>query len=210
MADAPGLRVPSGRALTARVLLVFLAGLLIATGLVGGVAMWAARRGVLAEAHLRAEAQARRIAERISVAAARRTPTAQLLKGADLMFDQATSGRAALLDGRGRVLRGARIAPGDGPVVQARVPIRRLGWTVVVERSRREVTAPLFDTLRRAAAGTALLVTAFAILGALAFGAPLPLDSIAREGITGIETSDVLYAQTEFGYVLKLLGIARR
>lgn len=48
-----------------------------------------------------------------------------------------------------------------------------------------------------------------AILGALAFGAPLPLESIAREGITGIETTDVLYAQTEFGYVLKLLGIAR-
>ena len=49
-----------------------------------------------------------------------------------------------------------------------------------------------------------------AILGALAFGAPLPLESIAREGITGIEADDVRYAQTEFGYVLKLLGIARR
>lgn len=164
----PGLRVPSGRALTARVLLVFLAGLLIATGLVGGAAMLAARQGVLAEAHLRAEAQARRIAERISVAAARRTPTAQLLKGADVMLDQVTTGRAALVDPRGRVLRESRPAvAGEGSLVQARVPIRRLGWTVVVERSRREVTAPLFDTLRRAAAGTALLVTAFAILGAL-------------------------------------------
>ncbi|MDJ0879051.1 MAG: homoserine dehydrogenase [Halieaceae bacterium] len=47
------------------------------------------------------------------------------------------------------------------------------------------------------------------ILAAIAFGMPLEFDKVYTEGISGIETVDVDYAE-ELGYRIKHLGIARR
>ncbi|EXJ14158.1 homoserine dehydrogenase [Imhoffiella purpurea] len=47
------------------------------------------------------------------------------------------------------------------------------------------------------------------ILGSLAFGIPLQFERCFIEGISGIETQDVVYA-AELGYRIKHLGIARR
>jgi homoserine dehydrogenase len=47
------------------------------------------------------------------------------------------------------------------------------------------------------------------ILAAIAFGMPLQFDKVYTEGITGIETVDVGYAE-QLGYRIKHLGIARR
>jgi homoserine dehydrogenase len=47
------------------------------------------------------------------------------------------------------------------------------------------------------------------ILAAIAFGMPLQFDKVFTEGITGIVTSDLEYAE-ELGYRIKHLGIARR
>ena len=47
------------------------------------------------------------------------------------------------------------------------------------------------------------------ILAAIAFGMPLQFDKVYTEGITGIETVDVGYAEA-LGYRIKHLGIARR
>lgn len=48
-----------------------------------------------------------------------------------------------------------------------------------------------------------------AILISLAFGGPLQLQGLQVEGITKVQAEDVVYAE-EFGYVIKLLAIARR
>ncbi|MBE3574997.1 MAG: homoserine dehydrogenase [Firmicutes bacterium] len=47
-----------------------------------------------------------------------------------------------------------------------------------------------------------------AILAQVAFGVHVPVEEIWREGITGIEASDIAYAR-ELGYVIKLLAVAR-
>jgi homoserine dehydrogenase len=47
------------------------------------------------------------------------------------------------------------------------------------------------------------------ILSAIAFGIPLQFDKVYVEGITKINPEDVHYAE-QLGYVIKLLGIARR
>ncbi|EIJ43628.1 homoserine dehydrogenase [Beggiatoa alba B18LD] len=47
------------------------------------------------------------------------------------------------------------------------------------------------------------------ILAAIAFGIPLQFDKVYTEGITQITREDVSYAE-EFGYRIKLLGIAKR
>jgi homoserine dehydrogenase len=47
------------------------------------------------------------------------------------------------------------------------------------------------------------------ILAAIAFGMPLEFDKVFTEGISGISTQDVNYAE-ELGYRIKHLGIARR
>ena len=47
------------------------------------------------------------------------------------------------------------------------------------------------------------------ILGSLAFGIPLQFDKTYTEGIAGIETQDVVYAE-ELGYRIKHLGITRK
>ena len=47
------------------------------------------------------------------------------------------------------------------------------------------------------------------ILASLAFGTPLQFDSVYIEGISGISTDDVAYAE-ELGYRIKHLGIARK
>ncbi len=48
-----------------------------------------------------------------------------------------------------------------------------------------------------------------AILLSLCFGGPIQFDKISVEGISQIEAADIGYAR-EFGYVIKLLAIARR
>jgi len=48
-----------------------------------------------------------------------------------------------------------------------------------------------------------------AILVALAFGGPIQFDRLPVEGIERIEPADIAYAR-DFGYVIKLLAIARR
>ena len=47
-----------------------------------------------------------------------------------------------------------------------------------------------------------------AILGSLSFGSRVNVESIFREGITGIKSIDIQYAK-EFGYVIKLLAIGK-
>ncbi len=47
------------------------------------------------------------------------------------------------------------------------------------------------------------------ILAALAFGIPMQLDKAYTEGISGLTTQDIRYAE-ELGYRIKLLGITRR
>ncbi len=48
-----------------------------------------------------------------------------------------------------------------------------------------------------------------AILGALAFRTPVALDTVACEGISGLDLADIGYAE-EMGYVVKLLAIGKR
>lgn len=47
------------------------------------------------------------------------------------------------------------------------------------------------------------------ILSSLAFGEQVVLEDIYVEGISRIEERDVLYAREEFGYCIKLLGVAK-
>ncbi len=48
-----------------------------------------------------------------------------------------------------------------------------------------------------------------AILASIAFTSQVPLNSVSVEGISRVGAADILYAR-ELGYVIKLLGIARR
>ncbi len=47
------------------------------------------------------------------------------------------------------------------------------------------------------------------ILGSIAFGIPLQFDAVYTEGISGVSTEDVVYAN-QLGYRIKHLGVARR
>jgi homoserine dehydrogenase len=48
-----------------------------------------------------------------------------------------------------------------------------------------------------------------AILASIASGARVRLEDVVTEGITHIDARDIAFVQKEFGYVVKLLGIAR-
>jgi homoserine dehydrogenase len=47
------------------------------------------------------------------------------------------------------------------------------------------------------------------ILGSIAFGAPVALENIYREGIRRVAARDIVYAR-ELGYVIKLIALGRR
>ncbi|CUH96246.1 Homoserine dehydrogenase [Propionispora sp. 2/2-37] len=129
----------------------------------------------------------------------------------DLMFEASVGGGIPIIRPLKQCLAGNKISEVMGIVngttnyMLTKMTNERLDFDEVLAEAQEKGYAEADPT---ADVGGLDAARKIAILASIAFGARVSLNDVYVEGITNIAKEDIEYA-TEFGYVIKLLGIAR-